>query len=120
MSVSLEELYSTSDLGVTKREIAGLVSKQDYKTINTLFRRNSNTSKLDTNTLNEDVPQDNKRFSKRNGKHCNVAKSVTSKTEELPRNTHQTPYYNPQPSQRHQKSVADIGCCKLEVNSFEY
>lgn len=105
-SVSLEELYSKSDLGVIKREIAELVSKQDYKTLNTLFRCNPNASKLDTRTLNEDIPQDNKRFSKRNGKLCNIAKSVTSKTEELPSNTYQTHYYNPQPSQRTSRIIS--------------
>ena len=98
-SVSLEKLYSTSDLGVIKREIAELVPKQDYKTLNTLFPRIPNGSKLDTRTLNEDIPQDNKRFAKRNGKLCNVAKSVTSKTEEQPSNAYQAYYYS-QPVQR--------------------
>ena len=98
--ISLEELYSTSDLGVIKHEITELVSKQDYKTLNTLFRRNHNASKLDTRIQNEDIPQDNKRFVKRIGKLCNVDKSVTSKTEEQPSNTYQAYYYNPQPVQR--------------------
>ena len=32
--VFLEELYSTSDLGVIKREIVELVSKQEHKQVN--------------------------------------------------------------------------------------
>lgn len=82
-----------------KREIAELVSKQDYKTLNTPFRHNPNASKLNTSTINEDIPQDNKRFLKQNGKLCNVAKLVTSKTEELPGDAYHTHYYNSQPSQ---------------------
>ncbi len=105
--VSLEELYSTSDLGVIKHEITELVSKQDYKTLNTLFRRNHNASKLDTRIQNEDIPQDNKMFTKWNGKLCKVAKSVTSKTEELPSNAYQTHYDNPQPIQRTSRIRAD-------------
>ena len=87
--VSLEMLYLTSDLGVIK-----------WETLNTVFRHNPIVSKLDTRTLNEDEPQDNKRFSKRSGKLCNVAKSVTFKTEELPSNTYQTLNFNSQRTSR--------------------
>ena len=65
-----------------------------------MFQRNHNASKFDTKTINEDITKDRRRFSKRNGKLCNVAKSVASETEELPSNTYQTHHYNPQPVQR--------------------
>ena len=74
--ISLDELYTTADLAVLKRAITELTAKQDYKTLNTLFRRNPNASKFDTRALNEDIPQQYKRFTKRNGKLCNVTKSV--------------------------------------------
>ena len=72
------------------------------KTLNTLFRLNHNASKLDVRIQNEDIPQDNKRFAKRNGKLSNFAKSVTSKKEELPSNAYQTHNDN-----LHQESIAD-------------
>ena len=59
---TLEELYTTDDLAVLKRDITELTNKQDYKTLNTLFRRNPNASKFDTRTLNEDIPQETKQF----------------------------------------------------------
>ena len=80
--ISLDELYTTADLSLIKRSIAELTAKQDYKTLNTLFRRNPNASKFDTRTLNEDVPQQYKRFTKRNGKLCNVARTVPRKSEQ--------------------------------------
>ena len=83
-NVSLEELYTTDDLTLLKKSIAELTAKKDYKTLNTLFRRNPNTSKFDTRTLNEDVPQKNKRFTKRNGKLCNVSRTVPQKQENTP------------------------------------
>ena len=70
-----------------KREFAELVSKQDYTTLNTLSRRNFNASKLDTRILNEDTPQDNKRFSKFNGKL----------PIRLSSNTYKACYYDPHP-----------------------
>ena len=79
---SLEELYSTDDLTLIKKSIAELTAKQDYKTLNTLFRRNPNASKFDTRELNEDIPQNNKRFTKRNGKLCNVARVVPRKVKQ--------------------------------------
>ena len=80
--IGLDELYTTADLAVLKRAITELTNKQDYKTLNTLFRRNPNASKFDTRTLNEDVPQQYKRFTKRNGKLCNVARTVPRKSEQ--------------------------------------
>ena len=79
-NISLDVLYTTDDMALLKKSIAELTMKQDYKTLNTLFRRNPNASKFDTRTLNEDIPQDNKRFTKRNGKLCNVAKSTPRTT----------------------------------------
>ena len=69
---TLEELFKTDDIVLLKRAITELASKQDYKTLNTLFRRNPNASKFDTRTLNEDIPQSTKRFTKRNGKLCST------------------------------------------------
>ena len=73
---NLEELYTTDDLAVLKRAITELTNKQDYKTLNTLFRLNPNDSKFDTRSPKEDIPQKNKRFTKRNGKPCNVSRKV--------------------------------------------
>ena len=97
-NVSLEELYTTNDMALLKKSIAELTKKQDYKTLNTLFRRNPNASKFDTRSLNEDIPQDNKRFTKRNGKLCNVSRTVsrTSKQASPPQSdAHEARLYNP-------------------------
>ena len=48
---SLEELYTTDDLTLIKKSISELTAKKDYKTIVTLFRRDSNASKFDTRSL---------------------------------------------------------------------
>ena len=61
-------------LVLLKKMIAELTSKQDFKTLNTLFRRNLNASMFYTKTLNEDTPQSNKKFSKRNCKLCKLNK----------------------------------------------
>lgn len=90
-NVSLEERYTTNDMALLKKSIAELTKKQDYKTLNKLFRRNPNTSKFDTRTLNEYVPQDNKRFTKRNCKLCNVSRAVPRK-QEAPQNEEQSEY----------------------------
>ena len=93
---SLEELYTTDDLALIKKSIAELTKKQDYKTLNTLFRRNPNASKFDTRTLNEDIPQENKRFTKRNGKLGNVAKSTPRRQENKPQSdTYEAHLYDP-------------------------
>ena len=95
---SLEELYTTDDLTLLKRAIIELTTKQDYKTLNTLFRRNPNASKFDTRELNEDIPQKNKRFTKRNGKLCNVSRTVPRKStepEESDTYTYKSRYYDP-------------------------
>ena len=95
---SLEELYTTDDLTLLKKAIAELTAKRDYKTLNTLFRRNPNASKFDTRSLNEDIPQKNKRFTKRNGKLCNVSRTVPRKStepEESDTYTYKSRYYDP-------------------------
>ena len=92
-NTSLEELYTTDDLAVLKRAITELTAKQDYKTLNTLFRRNPNASKFDTRSLNEDIPQKNKRFTKRNGKLCNVSKSSPRTTPQS--DAYEAHLYNP-------------------------
>ena len=95
---SLEELYTTDDLTVLKRAITELTTKQEYKTLNTLFHRNPNASKFDTRELNEDIPQSTKRFTKRNGKLCNVSRTVPRKQNEEEQNdtyTYKSRYYNP-------------------------
>lgn len=47
---------------------------RDYKTLNALLKRNENVNLFDTRLLNEDLPQTDKRFTKRNDKLRNVAK----------------------------------------------
>lgn len=73
---TLEKLYTTDDFAVLKRAISELTNKQDYKTLNTRLSRNPNASKFDIRTLNEDIPQEIKRFTKPNGKLCNAARTV--------------------------------------------
>ena len=97
-NVSLEELYTTDNMDLLKKSIAELTAKKDYKTLNTLFRRNPNASKFDTRSLNEDIPQKNKRFTKRNGKLCNVSRTVPRKStepEEIETYTYKSRYYDP-------------------------
>ena len=89
--MSLEELYTTNDMKLLKKAIIELTAKEDYKTLNTLFRCNPNVSKFDTRSLNEDIPQENKRFTKRNGKLCNVSKSIP-RTNNEESNTYEYTY----------------------------
>ena len=92
---SLEELYTTNDLTLLKRAIEELTAKKDYKTLNTLFRRNPHASEFDTRSLNEDIPQKNKRFTKRNGKLCNVSRTVPRKQETPQNDAYEAHLYNP-------------------------
>lgn len=67
-------------------------------TSNILFSRNPNTSKFDTGTLNEDILQETKRFTKRNGKPCCVSRTVTQKNTEPEQNDayiFKSRYYDP-------------------------
>lgn len=41
---TLKELFSTNDMDMLKYELARLADSKDYKTLNTLFRRNPNAS----------------------------------------------------------------------------
>ena len=68
MTTKYEQLYTCNDAHKIKAEIAKLVATQDYKTLHTLLRRNPLASAFDTRQLNEDIPQQDKRFVKRNGK----------------------------------------------------
>ena len=63
----LTELYNTNDMDRLKRELARLVKALDYKSINTLLRRNSNTWLFDTRELNEEIPCKERHFVKRKG-----------------------------------------------------
>ena len=73
-NITLEELFITNDMAQLKKAIAELVKRRDYKTLNALHRRNENVNLFDTRLLNEDIPQTDKRFTKRDGKLRNVAK----------------------------------------------
>ena len=95
---NLEELCTTDDLAVLKQAITELTNKQDYKTLNTLFCRNPNANKFDTRTLNEDIPQKNKQFTKRNEKLCNESRTVPRKQNEEEQSeayTYKSRYYDP-------------------------
>ena len=99
-NVSLEELYTTDNMDLLKKSIAELTSKKDYKTLNTLFRRNPHASEFDTRSHNEDIPQKNKRFTKRNGRLC-VASKSTPRTQQNDEDaeeyayTYNARYYDP-------------------------
>ena len=67
MATKQEQLYTCNDADRVKKEIAQLVKNNDYKTLNTLLRRNPICNTFDTRTLNEDIPPKSKRFSKRDG-----------------------------------------------------
>ena len=63
----LTELFEMNDMNKLKYELSRLVKAKDYKTVNTLLRRNPNTWLFDTRTLNEEIPCDDKHFLKRKG-----------------------------------------------------
>ena len=63
----LTELFAMNDMDKLKHELARLIESKDYKTVNTLLRRNPNTWKFDTRSLNEEIPCDEKHFTKRKG-----------------------------------------------------
>ena len=77
--ISLSELFITNDKQLLKRELSRLTKEKDYKTINTLLRRNPNVSSFDTRALNEEIPQQEKHFVKRNGIMKNETKPKTFK-----------------------------------------
>ena len=75
----LTDLFNTNDKQLLKRELSRLTKEKDYKTINTLLRRNPNVSTFDTRALNEEIPQQEKHFVKRNGVMKNETKPKTFK-----------------------------------------
>ena len=64
---ALTELFQTSDMNKLKQELARLVEMKDYKTINVLLRRNKNTWLFNTRELNEEIPCNERHFTKRKG-----------------------------------------------------
>ena len=64
---ALTELFACDDMNKLKHELARLIESKDYKTVNTLLRRNPNTWKFNTRELNEEIPCDDKHFTKRKG-----------------------------------------------------
>ena len=78
-NVILEELYNKNGMTLLKRTIAELTSKQDYNTHNNLFRNNPNANQIYTRSHNKDILQNNKRFTKRSGKICNVYRTISRK-----------------------------------------
>ncbi len=74
------------DMNKLKCELARLVRSKDYKTVNTLLRRNPNTWKFDTRELNEEILCDERHFTKRKG----VLKFETKPTMNNTRKSKQT------------------------------
>ena len=64
---ALTELFACDDMDKLKHELARLIISKDYKTVNTLLCRNPNTSLFNTRELNEEIPCDDKHFTKRKG-----------------------------------------------------
>ena len=62
---ALTGLFAMNDIDKLKHELARLIESKDYKTVNTLLRRNPNTWKFATRELNEEIPCDEKHFTKR-------------------------------------------------------
>lgn len=89
-NITLEALFITNDMALLKKAIADLVKRRDYKTLNTLLRRNENVNLFDTRLLNEEIPQTDKRFTKRDGKLRNVAKPNNQSSS-----NDETQYYEP-------------------------
>ena len=77
----LIELFNTNDKQLLKSELSRLAKNKDYKTINTLLRRNPLVSTFDTRALNEEIPQQEKHFVKRNGVMKNETKPKTFKEQ---------------------------------------
>ena len=63
----LTELFTTDDMNKLKHELSRLIGSKDYKTVNTLLRRNPNTWKFNTRELNEEISCADKHFTKRKG-----------------------------------------------------
>ena len=63
----LTELFATDDMNKLKHELSRLIGSKDYKTVNTLLRRNPNTWKFNTRELNEEIPCADRDFTMRKG-----------------------------------------------------
>ena len=63
----LTELFVTDDMNRLKKELDRLVRSKDYKAVNVLLRRNSNIWTFNTRELNEEIPCDDRHFTKRKG-----------------------------------------------------
>ena len=61
----LTKLFAMNDMKKLKHELARLIESKDYKTNNALLRCNPNLWKFDTRELNEEIPCDEKHFTKR-------------------------------------------------------
>ena len=65
--IELTELSATNDMNKLKQELARLVRSKDYKAVNILLRHNPNIWKFDTRELNEEIPCDDRHFTKSKG-----------------------------------------------------
>ena len=63
----LTELFATNDMNKLKHELSRLIESKDYKAVNTLLRRNYTTIKFNTRELNEEIPCEDRHFTKRKG-----------------------------------------------------
>ena len=79
----LTELFQTTDMDKLKRELARLVESKDYKSINTLLRRNPNTWLFNTRDLNEEIPCDDRHFTKRKGVMKFESKPTYNKSKQV-------------------------------------
>ena len=96
----LTELFTMDDMNKLKCELARLVRSKDYKTVNTLLRRNPNTWKFDTRELNEEILCDDRHFTKRKGVLKFETKPTTNSTRKVKRaapvnDAYEAHLYNP-------------------------
>ncbi|KAK8884037.1 hypothetical protein M9Y10_043140 [Tritrichomonas musculus] len=63
----LREQFATDGMNKLKNELSRLISSKDNKTVNTLLHRNPNTWKFNTRELNEEIPCEDRHFTKRKG-----------------------------------------------------
>ena len=97
----LTELFAMNDMDKLKYELARLINLKDYKTLNTLLRRNPNTWKFNTRELNEEIPCDERHFTKRKGVMKFETKPTMNNTRKLKQtsspqsDSHEAHLYNP-------------------------
>mgnify|MGYP001129580393 CR=1 FL=1 len=92
----LTELFATDDMNKLKQELDRLVRTKDYKTINTLLRRNPNIWALNTRELNEEIPCADRHFTKRKGIMKFESKPVSTNTRKPKQTTPQSDVYESQ------------------------